>query len=538
MNDRMRDLFEKNRSLEKLVVVTGGMTTGNNDIFLRLWHEVSQSSIGYNCLSRNDAIASLKKWFPYNKGGTFRRWFGNRNYVVNWHNDGEEIQSSGRAYPRSKDYYFQESLTYSATSSSHFGIRYSDTGFIFDAKGSSCFAPHSILLKALGFLSSHISTFLLQSINPTIEFQTGDLSKLPFNENVENVDLIEELIGLSQTDWDSYEISWDFIDQPLLRQDFRAETLRDSYFNLRRHWHEMTLNMLQLEEENNRIFIDAYGLQDELIPDVPQDQITLTCNPRYRYGGNRSDTELENLILADTTRDFISYAVGCMFGRYALETPGLILANQGENLEDYLRRVPNPSFPADQDNVIPILDNNWFNDDIVERFYRFLRLTFGAERYDENLHFIEEAIDTDIRSYFVREFYNDHIRRYQKRPIYWLFSSPNGSFNALIYMHRYRPDTVSVVLNEYLREYRNKLEARISFLDVQSTSASASKQDKTTALKELEKLHKIVRELNDYERDVLYPLATKQVKIDFDDGVKVNYRKFGAALKPIAGFDD
>ena len=185
-----------------------------------------------------------------------------------------------------------------------------------------------------------------------------------------------------------------------------------------------------------------------------------------------------------------------------------------------------------------MLDGEWFSDDITERFRQFLRLTFGEQHFDANLDFIEAALGRDIRSYFVRDFYNDHVRRYQKRPIYWLFSSPSGSFNALIYMHRYRPDTVSVVLNDYLREYRNKLSARISYLEVQSTSAAESKADRTAALKEIEQLRKIVRELNDYERDVLYPLATRQVKIDLDDGVKVNYQKFGKALKPIAGFDN
>ena len=237
-------------------------------------------------------------------------------------------------------------------------------------------------------------------------------------------------------------------------------------------------------------------------------------------------------------REFISYAVGCMFGRYALEAPGLVLANQGETLDDYLRCVPNSSFPADRDNVLPILDGDWFTDDIVERFHRFLRLTFGDEHFEENRAFIENAIGRDIRSYFLRDFYDDHVRRYKKRPIYWLFSSPGGSFNALIYMHRYRPDTVSVVLNDYLREYRKKLEARIGFQEAQSISASLSPRDRTAALKELDRLRKVVRELNDYEREVLFPLAAQQVKIDLDDGVKVNYAKFGKALKPIAGLND
>ena len=293
--------------------------------------------------------------------------------------------------------------------------------------------------------------------------------------------------------------------------------------------------MKRLEEENNRIFIEAYGLQDELTPKVSKEEITLTCNPHYRYGGNKSEEELEALLLADTIKEFISYAVGCMFGRYSLDKPGLILANQGETIEDYLAQVPEPSFNPDDDNVIPVLERDWFTDDITERFRKFLRITFGEEHYEENLAFIEQAIGKDIRKYFIRDFYNDHVKRYKKRPIYWLFSSPKGSFNALIYMHRYRPDTVSVVLNDYLREFRTKLAARKSHLEQVSISASASQRDKTRALKEIDDLDKMIRELEEYERDVLYPLATKQVEIDLDDGVKVNYNKFGQALKKMSG---
>ena len=299
--------------------------------------------------------------------------------------------------------------------------------------------------------------------------------------------------------------------------------------------------MQRLEEENNRIFIDAYGLQDELTPEVPLREITLTCNPHYRYGGEKTEEELEALLLADTMRELVSYAVGCMFGRYSLDKEGLILANQGETLDDYLAQVPQPSFPADKDNVIPILDDDWFADDISERFRQFLRVAFGEERYEDNLVFIEQALNSknkrnySLRDYFLSEFYNDHVKRYKKRPIYWLFSSPKGSFNALIYMHRYRTDTVSVVLNDYLREFRTKLASHKSHLEAVSISANSTPSDKTKALKEIEKLNKTLVELEEYERDVLYPLATKQLTIDLDDGVKANYPKFGTALKKVVG---
>ncbi len=361
-------------------------------------------------------------------------------------------------------------------------------------------------------------------------------------------------------------------------------SIKETYTQLRAHWQEMTLEMQRLEEENNRIFIDAYGLQDELTSDVSLKEITLTCNPYYRYGKEPridtneheknptdisvnscslvvqksfpKDTELEERLLADTLKEFISYAVGCMFGRYALDKPGLILANQGETIEDYYIKLQEPQnkllnisvnscsfvvqksdvlFPADDDNVIPMLDGDWFTDDVTERFGQFLKVTFGDAYYEENLKFIEQALGKDIRKYFLKDFYTDHLKRYKKRPIYWLFSSPKGTFNALIYMHRYRPDTVSVVLNDYLREFRTKLSAHKNHLEAVSISSNASAGEKTKALKDIENHRKMIDELDVYEREVLYPLATEQIEIDLDDGVKVNYQKFGEALKKIPG---
>jgi len=234
-------------------------------------------------------------------------------------------------------------------------------------------------------------------------------------------------------------------------------------------------------------------------------------------------------------REYVSYAVGCMFGRYSLDKPGLILANQGDTSADYLTQIPEPSFMPDADNVIPILDQGWFEDDIAERFKDFLRTTFGEEHFDENLAFVEEAIGRDIRSYFLKDFYKHHVKMYKKRPIYWIFSSENGAFNALIYMHRYRPDTVSVILNDYLRPFQQKIRARIEHLESFSASRAASKGEKTRAAKEIEELHATLTEVTAYEKDVLYPLAAKQLSIDLDDGVKVNYNKFGRALKTVPG---
>ena len=254
----------------------------------------------------------------------------------------------------------------------------------------------------------------------------------------------------------------------------------------------------------------------------------------FRSIKNDADAN-ETRLRADTMAEFLSYAVGCMFGRYSLDEPGLILANQGERLEDYLARIPEPRFMPDEDNVIPVLDGDWFPDDITERFRLFLRVTFGEAHFRENLRYIEDALGKDIRKYFTKDFYADHVKRYKKRPIYWMVSSPKGTFNALIYMHRYRPDTVSVLLNDYLREFISKIEGERGRLEKLSDDPSASQGQRTKALKDMAVIAKQIDELNEWERDVVFPLAQAKIEIDLDDGVKANYPKFGAALKKITG---
>ena len=395
----------------------------------------------------------------------------------------------------------------------------------------------------LAYSNTRLFDYLLSLINASFHFQVGDVAKIPVLEvDPSASNYASKLVSISKDDWDSFETSWDFNSQPLFNSGCRQLTLKETYLKLRARWLEMTLEMQRLEEENNRLFIDAYGLQDELDKKVDLKEITLTCNPHYRYGGDKSVAELETMLLADTTRELVSYAVGCMFGRYSLDKPGLFIANHGESLLDYLRQVPEPTFPADDDNVIPMLDGDWFTDDIAERFRTFVRVAFGNANYEDNLQFIEKALGKngkarDIRDYFLKDFYNDHVKRYKKRPIYWLFSSPKGTFNALIYLHRYRPDTVSVVLNGYLRAFRNKLAAHLSYLQQVGISSTASQAEKTRANKEIDTVKKQLQELDDYERDVLYPLATEQVTLDLDDGVKVNYLKLGPALKKIVGLD-
>jgi hypothetical protein len=292
-----------------------------------------------------------------------------------------------------------------------------------------------------------------------------------------------------------------------------------------------TSRVAHLEEKINRLVDRAYGVEDAPDSAVSREMVTLK---RGGFGDGLSAVASET---SGLVAELVSYAVGCMFGRYSLDVPGLVLANQGDTLAEYLAKVPSPSFMPDEDNVLPVLLDGWFEDDIVERFREFLKVSFGVEHFEENLRFVEDALGKDVRKYFVQDFYKDHVQRYKKRPIYWMFSSPKGSFNALIYMHRYRPDTVSVVLNDYLHEFQAKLRARRANLDQVAMSTLSTAKEQTAARKESEQIGKTLLELEEWEQSVLYPLATEQIAIDLDDGVKANYPKFGAALKKIVGLD-
>lgn len=545
--------FKDNPKFSDEFTVRQGLATTDNGRFLRLWSEVSKSNIGFGYTDQSETEVGRHQWFPYNKGGEFRKWYGNQTFLVNWRNDGADIKEEiVKKYPylngnpnfvaKNQQFYFRESVSFSKVGSGLPSFRHYPKGFIFDVAGSSMFPEsRSHIRQVVAFFNTRVAREILERLSPTLNIEIQQINSFPMMVRARWVSLesaSDELLALSRADWDAYETSWDFASLPLLSLDHRAETLEATYARLRAHWQSMTEEMQRLEVENNRIFIDAYGLQDELTPEVPLEEITLSCNPSYRYGGKKSDAELEELLLADTMREFVSYAVGCMFGRYSLDEPGLILANQGEGLANYLAHVPLPSFEPDSDNVIPVIEGDWFADDVTERFRKFLRVTFGDERFAENLAFIEDALGKDLRRYFTRDFFNDHVKRYRKRPIYWMFSSPKGSFQALIYMHRYRPDTVSVVLNDYLREFRNKLEAHRKGLETLSVSTEATPVQRTKAIKEVGEVTKVIEELDGYERDVLYPLATQKIEIDFDDGVKANYPKFGAALKPIKGLSD
>ncbi|MGO7450548.1 BREX-1 system adenine-specific DNA-methyltransferase PglX [Rhizobium ruizarguesonis] len=552
VSSELRDIFESAPDFDSILEAREGLTTGKNEDYVRYSYEVSRANVCRSAPTRQAAINSGAKWFPYNKGGEKRKWFGNDEFIVNWENDGEKLQTqkhpSGEriwAHNFNLDFIFRPSISWSDITTKGLSARLFPEGFIFDASGLSAFnrTNKDFRWVSASICNSHVGTYIASILNPTMHFKAGDFAEFPLikSDQTRAEEIALTAVELARSDWDAYETSWDFTTPPLLSPDYRDESLDGTYTRLRAFWQGIADEIQRLEEENNRIFINAYGLQDELMPEVPIEEITLTCNPAYRYGVKGTVEEREVRLNADTMAEFLSYAVGCMFGRYSLDAPGLILANQGETLADYFaslkaKGVTEPSFLPDADNVIPVLDGDWFPDDIVDRFRKFLRVTFGEERFRENLAFIEAQIG-DIRKYFTRTFFEDHLKRYKKRPIYWMFSSPKGTFQALIYMHRYRPETISVLLNDYLREFIRKLEAERARLDKLSDDPSAAQTVRTRALKDVGTVAKQIAELEEWERDVIFPLAQKKFEIDLDDGVKRNYPLFGAALKPIKGLE-
>lgn len=317
------------------------------------------------------------------------------------------------------------------------------------------------------------------------------------------------------------------------------KTLEQTVVQYREEWAARSRAQQQLEIENNEAVAKLYGLEGEVSSDVPLERVSLTNNSAFRWP-NKAPEERDALFTQSAIEDLISYAVGCMFGRYSLDEPGLILGDQGATLQDYLAKIPTPSFMPDADNVLPIVDGEWFEDDIVAKTRQFLRVVFGEVNLERNLRFVEKSLKVaTLRDYFITRggksrFYDDHVKRYKKRPIYWMFASPKGSFNALIYLHRYTPSTVSTVLNEYLREYEAKLDASLNNLEREAHGVGTPRQQ-AAAAKEAERLRRMLVELGEWEHDVMYPLASEQVAIDLDDGVKTNYPKFGSALKKIQG---
>lgn len=513
------DAFE-NKTIGNIAKPRQGLATGCNDLFIRQWYEVRLESINFCATSIENALKSKKKWFPYNKGGEFRKWYGNNDYVVNWENDGFLIRhfknekGKLRSRPQNTQFYFRECLSWSLITSGRASFRYKNAGFIFDVSGMSCFSDTNVKYL-LALCNSSVAIAMLAVLAPTINFQAGDIANIPVVISEKQKPIVEEIvqknITMSKIDWDSFEISWDFQHHPLLLKTSTISEAFDQWqMECNNRFHQLKAN----EEELNRIFVDIYGLQNELTPEVEDKDVTV----------RKAD-------LSRDIRSFISYAVGCMLGRYSLDVEGLAYAGGEWDASKY------KSFAADTDNIIPISDDDYFEDDIVGRFVKFVEVVYGKDTLQENLQFIADALGGNgqprdvIRKYFLNDFYKDHCKMYQKRPIYWLFDSgKKNGFKCLIYMHRYQPDTIARIRTDYVHEQQARY--RTAIADLESRAANASTSERVKLNKQLKKLNEQAKEIHEYEEKI-HHLADQMISIDLDDGVKVNYAKFQDVLAKI-----
>ena len=536
LSERSKKSFELHPGIAEVASVEVGLQTSDNARFLRYWHEVSSAKLMLLCSDDLQARSCAKKWFPLEKGGSSRKWAGNAEYVVNWEQGGKEIKDfvAGRyAYlggnpdyvVKDRGHFFKPGVSWNKINSGLFSTRDNGPGFIFSDAGMKVIAEDSILRSnLLGLLNSVVATNFLQAFSQTLNCEKGNIERVPFAKVPGAYQHVTQCVKLARTDWDNFETSWGFTELPFLQPGLKGQALEASWQKWEMQCSDAIHQMQKLETENNRLFIAAYGLEGELEPEVPEEQITLAR--------------------ADARKDmaaFLSYAVGCMMGRYSPDHPGLILANAGDSAADFRLKLANAglqihalSFQPDEDGIVPVLDGEWFEDDIVARTRDFLRATFGEATLRENLRFIEDALGKDLRKYFLTDFYKDHLQTYKKRPIYWLVQSPKKGFSVLLYLHRYTRDTMNGVLNRYLRDYQVKLRNRITHLAEQEATAASAKA-KTEARKEGDKLKKTLHECEEWERQTLLPLAQARIELDLDDGVKVNYLKLGEALAPIPG---
>ena len=550
VSEQFRQAFTNGTALKHYAEVKHGLSTGKNEAVVRLWAEISQHDFGPRFVTDAEAKSSGKKWFPYNKGGTFLKWFGNRDWALRYDKRGVEIMASLSGHRHDgKSHYFLPSVTWSFVSSSYFGVRHSEAGAVFDVGGSSAFPTEKDHLWTTGFLCSKQVFEFMKVMNPTLNFQVGNVAALPVikqsvqshQSEIENV--VSALIGSARTDWNAYERSWDFQSLPILTVSSDATpTLEASYVARVTQNRKTIAEMKRLEEENNRLFIDAYGLTDELTPDVPVEQITLTVNPAYRYGGKLSEEEQWIRFRQDTMAELVSYAIGCMMGRYNLDVPGLIYAHSGNSGFDPSRYS---TFPADSDGLVPLTDNDWFDDDAVHRLIEFISVAWDATRLEENLTFLADNLSHNknassretLRRYLCDSFFKDHLQTYKNRPIYWLFrSGKNKAFQCLVYLHRYNKGTLARMRTEYVVPLQGMMASRVRQLDgdIDATDSSAHRK---RLEKEQATLIKQQSELREFDEKLRH-FADRRIDLDLDDGVKVNYRKFGdllAEVKTVTG---
>lgn len=521
VGENIFEIYNSAVTIDQIAQPKQGFATTDNNTFLRLWFEVSILEFSTEIRDSNQIVDGIT-WVPYNKGGAYRPWYGNLDYVCNWSKAGQKLKCHPSAVLRNLDYQFKRSITWSLTNSSYFGARFRKEGSLFDTNGMSLFASDDLYYYLLAFLCSKPATEFMKITNPTLASQVGDIARLPvLHPQEQQKQIIDEKtiesIEISKSDWDSFETSWDFKNHPFLAQSSKLKAqsallISDCYSTWEAECAERFNQLKANEEELNRIFIDIYGLQDELTPEVEDKDVTV----------RKADLQRD-------IRSFISYAVGCMFGRYSLDTEGLAYAGGDWDNEKY------KSFIPDEDNCIPITDTAYFEDDIVGRFCEFVKVLFGEDTLEANLEYIAKALGNKgntsrdiIRNYFLNDFFKDHCKIYQKRPIYWLFDSgKQNGFKALVYMHRWNADTIGNMRVEYLHRIQRTYEKEIE-REQDTIDNTTNNRDRATATKRKEKLLKQLKEAKDYDAKVAH-LALSRPDIDLDDGVKVNYEKVQTA---------
>lgn len=524
IDEKVLDCLQNEQPIEKGIFFRQGMATSDNNRFLRHWPEVKFERIGFSIQSREEAQESGLRWFPYNKGGSYRKWYGNNDLVVNWENDGAEMKAFTATLPqgtdvrlKSKEYYFKEGFTWSALASS-ISVRYCPVGFIFDTKGSMGFPYDNSLIKYfIGLINSSVSEVFLEVLAPTLDYNLVSMKQIPMKvDRVNEVTaLVDECIAYAKADWDSYEVSWDFKKHPLLSG---YSLIADAFKAWEEKCDRAFTHLQHNEEKLNRIFASIYDLEG------------VNCQ--------RTDEEI-TIRKADRTREvksLISYAVGCMFGRYSLDADGLMCVGGELNADNYRTYTP------DGDNIIPICDDEYFDDDIVGKFIQFIKVAYGTKTLTDNLKYIADSLGGSgnpkdvLRSYFINDFYKDHCDNYQtsamgKRPIYWLFDSgKKNGFKCLIYMHRYQPDTIARIRTDYVHEQQARY--RTAITDLEQRIASASTSERVKLSNRLKTLQEQATEIQGYEEKI-HHLADQYISIDLDDGVKKNYEIFKDVLAKI-----
>ncbi|MBY6414299.1 BREX-1 system adenine-specific DNA-methyltransferase PglX [Rhodococcus sp. BP-252] len=545
LSDAMKRVFREGRRLAELYTPRQGLTTADNERFLRLWFEVSDDRSELRSSGPRMASLSPKKWFPFNKGGEFRKWWGNAEHVVNWEGDGREIRAfRPRSTVRNPSLYFVRCVSWSNVSSGAPSFRQYPASFMFSNVGYAVFPDVHDFEGVIAFLNSSIAQVFLTVTSPAIHLDAGQLGNLPILSPDVGVvrSIVEQLTSIARSDWNDYEFSWDFEVNPIAAKGAGGlESHADS------RWKDVVAKTeltRQIEESNNRYFAKLYELEDEVECDVPISRISLTQNPYNRYapakGTMRTNSDYRTLFDLDLARELISYAVGCMMGRYSFDKPGLILADAGATITDFDVKVPNARFRPDADGIIPITAEHYFEDDIVSRMREFLAVAFGKENVEANVAWLEFALGSgkrkSLRDYFLKDFYNDHVKTYSKRPIYWQVSSnpkTDKGFNALFYLHRYTPATLGLIRENYANQMTDKQQARLE--TIEHALRTAGKAEATKLSRERDLLTAQRREIRDWITNKLFPLSTAEVKLDLDDGVKHNYPKLQDVLRKVPG---